>query len=255
MTDTPLDRAWTAAAADETALPRFWDMLAASELFLPIDPETLTGGAPQPLLFPVEGVETALAFDTEERLAGFMEGGTAHLTLSGRAVVGMFAGSGVQLGLNLGEAPSATILPAAALDWAAAALAQPVEASAGGIERLTPPAAATPELLAALDAKLNALGPAVAEAWLCGHGEGLILMLAMRAAGAEEAAVAALAETARFSGGDAPAYDIAVLGAGDARLEAARRMGLGFEPEDPEAVTRVERVAPGMDKAKPPKLR
>lgn len=255
MTETPLDRAWLAAEEDEAARPRFWDLFAASELFLAIDPGSLSGdGPPRPLLFPVEGIETGLAFDTELRMAGFL-GEAAHLTLSGRAAVGMFAGTGAQLGLNLGDAPSATVLPAEALDWAAAALRQPVETVEAAGASFAPPAGATPALLTALDAKLNALGPAVSEAWLVADAGRLLLCVAMRTPGAEAAAVAALAETARFAGGDEAAFDIAALAANDARLEAIRRVGLGFEPQDPDAVERMERVAPGADKGKPPILR
>lgn len=100
----------------------------------------------------------------------------------------------------------------------------------------------------------------VAEAWLCGTGggrrsEGLILCLVMRIDGAEQAAVAALAETARFAGGDKAAFDIAVLAPDDTRLASARQVGLGFEPAAPSAPEPVERTAPGMDKDKPPRLR
>ena len=199
--ETPLDHAWTAAAdeaAGEGGMARYYDVFAATELFLLIDPATLEGGgAPQPTLFPVDGADTALVFDTEARLADFVEDGAAHLTLSGRAVIGMFAGSGVQLGVNLGDAPSATILPAPAIDWAAEALRQPIEAALDQSVTLTLPRGVLPTLLTALDAKLAGMGAVVAEAWLCGTGggrrsEGLILCLVMRTPGAEQAAVAAL---------------------------------------------------------------
>ena len=251
---TPLDHAWAAAEADEAARAAYYDTFAATEFHLLIDPETLTGGAPQPLLFPVEGVDTALIFDTEARLAAFAEGG-AHLTLTGRAVVGMFAAKGVQLGVNLGDAPSATILPAEAVDWAAAALRQPIEQAEAAETTLTAPAGASDALLTAIDARLSAMGATVAEAWLCGLGEGLLLCLTLRTARAEEPVVSALAETARFLGGDRAAFDIAVMDREDPRLAAARKTGLGFELADPATVAKMEPVAPGMDKAKPPKLR
>ncbi|MGB0411755.1 MAG: hypothetical protein ACPGFA_09225 [Pikeienuella sp.] len=224
-TETPLDRAWS-LATDETAgeggMARFYDVFAATELFLLIDPASLDGGAatggraPQPILFPVDEIDTALVFDTEARLADFMEDGAAHLTLSGRAVIEMFAGKNVQLGVNLGDAPSATILPTEAIEWASSALRQPIEAELDKSVTLTLPRGVLPTLLTALDAKLAGMGAVVAEAWLCGTGggrrsEGLILCLVMRVAGAEHAAVAALAETARFAGGDKAAFDIAVL--------------------------------------------
>lgn len=261
---TALDRAW-AQANDETAgdggMSRYYDTFAATELFLLIDPASLEGATtPQPALFPVEDIDTALVFDTEERLAAFMEDGAAHLTLSGRAVIEMFAGKNVQLGVNLGDAPSATILPTAAVDWAASALRQPIEAALDQAVTLTLPRGVLPTLLTALDAKLAGMGAVVAEAWLCGTGggrrsEGLVLCLVMRVEDAEQAAVAALAETARFAGGDKAAFDIAVLAPDDARLASARKVGLGFEPQAPAAPEPVERAAPGMDKDNPPRLR
>ena len=265
--ETALDRAWMTANAElagDAEMPRFYDIFAATELFLLIDPETLEDGqTPRPLTFPVEGAETALIFDTEERLASFMEDGAAHLTLSGRAVISMFKGAGAQLGLNLGEAPSATILPAAAIDWAAEALAQPIETTEIGDAVLTVPRAVMPDLLQALDGKLASMGAVVAEAWLCGLGasagrgkpQPMVLCVCLREARAEQPVVSALAETARFTGGDRPAFDIAVLPQGDAKLAAARKVGLGFEPQNPEEVLQAEPVAPGMDPSKPPKLR
>ncbi|MEX2520993.1 MAG: SseB family protein [Paracoccaceae bacterium] len=259
--ETPLDRAWAASdAAKETgeetggddAMARYYEVFAAVELFLAVDPETLASEAPQPMLFPAEGAETALVFDNEDRLAAFMGEGVAHLALSGRAVMAMFAGSGVRIGVNLGDAPSATILPAEAVDWAAAAFRQPIEAETGAALSLGPPRGASADLLARIDARLAALGDVVAEGWLCAGEDGaLILCLALREDAAERAVVAALAETARFVGGEAAAFAIAVLDAGDPRLAAARRHGLGFEPPAPAPA----RIAPGSDPASPPKLR
>ncbi len=268
--ETPLDNAWstaTAPTAGDAEMARFYDIFATTELFLMIDSDTLdaasAGGAPKPLIFPVEGVDTALVFDTETRLASFMEDGGAHLTLSGRALISMFRGTGAQLGLNLGDAPSATILPAPAIDWAAEALSQPIETTEIGDAVLTVPRAVMPDLLQALDAKLAGMGAVVAEAWLCGLGAGagrgkpqpMVLCLGLREVQAEQQVVSALAETARFTGGDAPAFDIAVLPLEDAKMAAARKVGLGFEPTDPATQTRSEPAAPGMDPSKPPKLR
>lgn len=265
MTNTRLDDAWLATeapGAGDAEMARYYDVFAAAELHLLVDPETMAGdGPPQPQLFALEGGDTALVFDREARLASFMEGGAAHLTLSGRAVIAMFAGAGVQIGVNLGDAPSAALLPAEAVDWAAAALRQPIEAATAdaGDVLLTVPRGVMPDLMMRLDAKLSAMGAAVAEGWLCGLGSGrrsgLILCVALREAAAEGAVVEALAETARFAGGAAAAFDIAVLGAEDPRLAAARKVGLGFEPQDPAALAQPVEAPPGADPSKPPKLR
>ena len=266
MTETPLDRAWSATespTAGDAEMARFYDTFAAAELHLLVDQASIEGdGVPQPLTFPVDGVDTALVFDTAERMASFTEDGAAHLTLSGRAVIEMFAGSAAQLGVNLGDAPSVTILPPSALAWAADALRQPIEADTTAEATLTVPRGAMPTLLMQIDAKLAGMGGGVAEAWLCGLGAGggrgrpapLILCVVLRAAEAETAVVSALAETARFAGGERAAYDIAVMGPGDPRLEAARKVGLGFEPARPE-VERADPAPPGSDPKTPPRLR
>lgn len=259
-----LDRAWAAAeapGAGDAEMARYYECFAAAELFMPVEPDSLEGdGPPRPALFALESGDTALVFDREARLAAFMGGdggdggGAAHLTLSGRAAIAMFAGRGVGLAVNLGEAPSATVLPADAVDWAAAALSQPIEAEEGREILLRAPRGAAPDLLTRLDARLSAMGGEVKEAWLCGLGGregGLVLCVALRVAEAERGVVGALAETARFAGGDAPAFDIAVMAASDPRLAAARKAGLGFEPGAPESA----RPGPGGDPAQPPKLR
>lgn len=258
MTETPLDRAWAAAeapAAGDAGMAAYYEVFAAAELFLAIEPGSLEAEAQRPLLFPVEGASTALVFDTEARLAAFMGDDAAYLALSGRAVVAMFAGRGVQLGVNLGAAPSATVLPAAAVDWAARALGQPIEMETGAGVSLTAPKGATPALLARIDARLAAIGPALAEAWLCGAGAGLMLVLALRDSAAERAVVGALAETARFAGGERAAFDIAVMRSDEPGLAAARKIGLGFEIAPPPGAAAEPAGGPGTDPARPPKLR
>lgn len=255
MTETPLDRAAMLADAPDAGdaeRAHYYEVFAAAEFFLAIEPETLESDAPQPLLFPVEEVNTALIFDREDRLAAFMGGEGVHLALSGRAVLSMFSGRRIQIGVNLGDAPSATILPVEAVDWAVSALHQPIEAERNAGVKLTAPKGAAPELLARIDSRLAGMAEYISEAWLCGReGEGLILCLALRTDGAESAVVSALAETAQFAGGDRPAFDIAVLEADDAGLSVARAQGFGFEV----AVASHVRAIPGADPAKPPKLR
>ena len=110
---TPLDEAWLATdapGAGDAAMARFWEVFAAAELHLLIDPSSLDGdGTPAPLLFPVEQVETALVFDTASRMAAFMEQGAAHLTLSGRAVIGS-----TRSGVAVTTSPATSLRPARA---------------------------------------------------------------------------------------------------------------------------------------------
>lgn len=256
MNDTPLDRAWRAAEAQgagDAEMAEYYDTFAGVEFFLALEPDLLESEAPQPLLFSVEGAPTALIFDTEIRMANFLEAEAAHLALSGRAVISMFTGRGVQLGVNLGDAPSATILPAAAVDWAATALRQPIEAETGGRAALQAPVGVKPELLARIDAKLAGMAGLVRETWLCGVGEGaLALCVLLEQPAAENAVVSALAETARFAGGEGAAFDIAVVEDESPALSMARKVGFGFDLSAPPAPAP---LGPGMDPSAPPKLR
>lgn len=253
MSMTLLDEAWAQASAPgagDAEMARYYEVFAAAELFLAIEPETLESDAPQPLLFSLETGETALLFDREDRLADFFGAETAYLSLSGRAALSMFAGGGVQLGVNLGDSPSATILPAEAVSWAVAIIEDEARAEEGGALTLTKPVSADEALLRRIDARLAGMAGIVTEAWLCGDDEGgLVLCLRLSVASAETRVVAALAETSRFAGGDSPAFAIAVVEEGERALLAARRLGLGFTIEAPEH--RVEKI-PGAD---PPKLR
>ena len=138
---TPIDlahAAMEAAPGDEAARRRFYEVLAASELCLLLahEPE---GEVLDPAMFEPEGRPCVLAFDGEARLAAFAEGAAPYAALSGRALAGMLAGQGVGLGLNLGVAPSAILLPAEAVAWLAEMLpGAPLEVAARPVEFRVP---------------------------------------------------------------------------------------------------------------------
>ena len=108
----------------------FYRALADAELFILLEAEA-EGDVMTPRVFDLEGGPVLLAFDSEERLAGFSDQVLPYAALPGRGVAGQMVGQGPEaenrlaLGLNLGSgAASEVILPPEALDWLMAMLDQ-----------------------------------------------------------------------------------------------------------------------------------
>lgn len=269
--ETALDRAMRESGGDAAA-GRAVDALLSSQLFLLLDAAHLhedahaNPGRLRPKTLPLEAGETALAFDTEERLAAFAGGEAAYAEVSGRLLAGMLAGEGVHLAVNPGVAPSELFHEAAALRWMAEVSATRTEAQDAAPGAVGPPSAASEALAAALDAKLAALAAGLAEAWLV-QADGPRLILALRergtwgedeAAERHRAALAkALGETARLAAPEGPPLEAAFPAPAEAAAWAAiRRVGLGFDLPAPAAPSGPQaRPAPGSDPARPPKLR
>lgn len=256
--ETPLDRAHLAAEADESLRPRFWDRLLDAELFLVLEEEP-EGATVRPVILETSDGRVALAFDREGRMADFMEGMTPFAALSGRRLVGLLAGQGVGLALNLGGHGSETILPVEALRWAADQLADLTEVRESALRDIRKPAGLPEALLNAIHEKLPGLEGLAAEAWLVGVSyrdgqQGHLLAVLDALPPAQEAIATAMAEALRLSGLDAGALDIAFFDRGAKVAETIRRHGLGFEIPQP-AVEIREVSAPGSDPSKPPILR
>ena len=257
---TPLDEAHAgmeAAPKDTRARLRYFDRLAASELFLMLKEEA-QGDSISPEVFDIEGGPVVLAFDTEERLAEFAGRIVPYAALSGRSLAGMLAANDMGLAVNPDVAPSAYLMPADAVAW----LAQTVAARPDEVEAL-PEQVATPRdlpegLVEALAGRLSAAGGYAKTAWL---GEvqyrGGVRGLLLGFEGAEVWAHAALGrnvqEALAFSGLEGVALDVIFLEPGAALGAKLAEVGLRFDL--PEPARAVEPSAPGMDPAKPPKLR
>lgn len=245
--ETRLDAAWmraNAPKASDAETARFYDVMLAETLYLPvfdeIDEDTEQGIAPK--MIEVEGVQTLLAFDTEERLARFIEGPSNYVALPGRGVIEMIAGRDVQLALNLGVAPSATLLPPGIIDWIWETISAPpdvVELGRGAPLSVSAPTQAPQSLLAALTARLALMSRDVAEAWLFTtsfeRDEGGIarhLVLGLRLWPEAEPRADRLAqELAQLGNSFLPVelpFDIGFLNEGDRLLMLARERGLGL---------------------------
>ncbi len=260
MTDTPLDRAFAAAGGD-AADGRVVDALLNAEMLLLLEAPA-TGDTLRPVLLELEAGRTALAFDTETRLADF-GAGADFVQLPGRTLAEMLAGSGVNLAVNPGVAPSELFHDAAALEWMVQMGQAEAQAAEARISGLGAPRAASEALIAALDAKLAALAPLLSEAWLMGarHADGsdrLLLVLAERGSDAPRAGRAfdaadearrravslAASESARLAAPEGPELDAVFAAPEEPLLETARRHGLGFELPEPKAARGARPLGP-----------
>ncbi len=264
--ETPLDHAHAAMIADPEDPARraaFHEALAASGLFVPLKEEA-RGERIDPVVTEAGGRRLVLAFDREERLAGFIREPVARAALPGRMLVEMLAGKGIGILLNPGVAPSEWIVVPEAVDWLAGVLfAAAPRAAEGRIRRFLPPPSLAPDLLARLDARLARAGGLAREAWLVGGeheggGKGALLVFTDAAAGSEGALARAISEALAFCGPSAPALDVAFLESSDPRVKEIARLGLRIDlPAPPhgaaEALT--PPAPPGSDPGKPPRLR
>ncbi|EAQ02731.1 hypothetical protein OB2597_15155 [Pseudooceanicola batsensis HTCC2597] len=263
MTETtPIDAAHAAMEAapeDDAARLRFYERLADSELYLMLTQEARDDTV-TPDLFDLPEATFALVFDREDRLSGFAGRAVPYAALSGRAIAAMLAGQGIGLGLNLDVAPSAILIPPAAVDWLAATLSASPDEVEERIAEFTRPGDLPEVLLSALDTKLAMSAGLARTAYLVGTvsengARGHLLAFVDAVEGAQEALAKAAGEALTFSGLDAGVLDVAFFAATDPAAARLARHGLRFDLPEPPAPRRVERIAPGSDPEKPPKLR
>lgn len=259
MSGTPLDAAHArmAEAPDDDALRlAFYRTLAETEIFVLLDAEPV-GDSVLPAIFETSEGRVALAFDSEERLAGFAGGPAPYAAMPGRLLAAALEGRDTGLGLNLDVAPSSVLLPPTSLAWLAGVLAPAPEAGEARPDRLLPPD--LPEdVVGALDGKLARMERLARRAWLMagdwpdGRRTHLVIFEDARR-GSEAALARAVREAVVLSGRDGLTVDIVFLAAGDPVLARAARVGLRFDlPPLPQGGPPPGR--PGGDPSKPPKL-
>ena len=257
--DTPLDLAYVAMQEDDENAQAFYARFLEAELFLLLESE-MVGDAAQPLVMETSDGPLVLVFDLEERMAGFSDTPSDYVALSGRRIAKMLAGQGGAIGLNLGEALSAMVMPVEAVSWLAeAAIGDDEEIEANPLE-ISKPVGVPEALIVALDSKLANMGGVVSAAHLVsvrydGGENGHMLALVNVPEAAKTGVSEALSEALRFSGIEAAQLDLAFLSADDPHLESFVRAGLGFEIPELILPKAPELVAPGMDPEKPPILR
>lgn len=228
---TPVDAAHAAmeAAPGEAARRQFYAAIAAAELYLLLEDEA--GDTARPRIFPTEDGPVALAFDTAERMAAFLDAPAPYLAMPARRLFPLLAGARLALGLNLGVAPSAHLLPPEAVAWIAEALIPAEAAPAARIESVAAPGQAAAETLARLDGQLARLaGLATCAVLVHATGQdrppGLLLAIEAPEAAARAIADGFAAQIALM--GDAP-LDVAVLDAAHPLWPRLRAVGLAIE--------------------------
>lgn len=250
------------AVPDNDALRlRFYERLADAELFLLLA-EDSDGEAIRPAIFRLEDGDFAMAFDGEDRLAAFCDAPAPYAALPGRIVARELATVGAGLGLNIGVAPSAFLMPVEGLRWLSETLGHaPGAAEARPLAFHAP--AAPQALLAAIGEKLARLGGFADFAVLSGvryddGRQGHMLAFASPRADAEAALAKAVSEALVFSGVETGELDVTFLSPDDPALSAILAKGIRLElptPRREEVQVIGGPTGPGMDPDRPPKLR
>ncbi|MBZ4023163.1 hypothetical protein CKO11_11920 [Rhodobacter sp. TJ_12] len=264
---TPYDRAHAAmeAAPDNEALRlAVYDRLADAELFLLLEEEPVDEDI-TPQVFSTEEGDFILAFDLEERLSAFVGAPAPYAALPGRVIAQTLAGEGVGLGINLGVANSAMLLPPEALEWLTDTLTHAPQATSAipvAFDAPTLPPAVLGLLLPAFEAKFDQLAGLATHALLGGvtyegGGRGHVLAFVGAPEPAQPGIAKAMAEALAFSGLEAGEIDVTFLAEDDAATEVLMEKALVLHlPERvEEEVQELNRTPPGMDPDKPPILR
>ncbi|WP_417807941.1 SseB family protein [Thioclava sp.] len=265
---TPYDRAHAAMLAEpdnESKRLAIYDRLADAELFLLLESEPEDENI-TPQVFAADEGDFVLVFDTEERMAEFADAAQPYAALPGRVIAQHLVGEGIGLGVNLGVAESAMLLPPEALDWLTETLAQtPAQAQGRPVGFSAP--ALSPAILALLmpayQAKLDQLAGIAQAAVLGGvtyddgHRGHVLAVI-----GAHEhfrpGIAKAMGEALTFSGLDAGELDVTFLDPEDEAAQLLLDQGLVLhipEPVEEEVQEITPGAAPGMDPSKPPILR
>jgi len=257
---TDLDQAHAAmetAPEDDAARLRFYERLADTELFMLLGAEAEDDQI-TPELFEIEDQRFALVFDREARLSQFVGRVAPYAGVPGRALVQMLAGQGIGLALNLDVAPSAILIPAEAVDWLVATLSHGPAETEARLTEVSAPGGLPEVVVSGLDRKLAIAAGRARFAYLAAATyddgtRGHVLAFVDAAEGAERALASAAGEALTFSGIEAGVMDVLFVRASDPLAAHLAKVGLRFdlpEPADPHVPG-----APGMDPAKPPKLR
>ena len=244
---TPLDRAFAAFGEDEAGRRVVYATLAATPLVVALE-RPADGDRIEPLVLETGEGRFALAFDSEERLGGFLPRGTDYAVVPGRGLIGMLAGAGLGLGVNLEVAPSALLLSAEDLGWIVA------EAARGQVQevaRVDPGASDGPAVLVeALALRASELEGLCSGLCPVADGKGVAVVALDVPEGAKAALLAGMAELVGIlgiGGGIGVAFEV-----WDGPVHAA--VG-GPVPElDFRPVAHEPKPGPGMDPDNPPRL-
>ncbi len=265
---TPYDRAYAAMQADpdnQALRMAVYDRLADAELFLLLEHEPDADNDIIPQVFETEEGDFVLAFDLEERLAAFGDAPAPYAALPGRVIAQHLVGENIGLGVNLGVAASAMLLPPEALDWLTLTLThtpERAEARPIGFDAPALPPAVLALLLPAFEAKFDQLAGLATHALLGGvtyegGRRGHVLAFLGTPEAAQPGLAKAIHEALTFSGLEAGELDVTFLSQDDpaARILLDKALILHLPEVATQDVQEVAVTGPGMDPNKPPILR
>ena len=260
---TPLDAVherMTQSTGGDAERLAFYAALADTPLWVLLEsaPE---GDSVTPKLVDTDQGAAVPAVDREERPAALARDIAPQAAMPGRVLFRMLAGQGVGLGLNVGVAPTETVLTEDVVTWLAERLDEAPETLLDARpEELGAPEGLPEPLLEALDARLARVGVLAERAYLAEvryrDGRRVYLLAIVGAdAEAERAIAGTVAEAVRFGGDGMPTLDVAFVAPGGGMVARLEKVALRFDlpaPPDPEPH---RPAAPGSDPDKPPILR
>lgn len=259
--ETPIDRAHALmmSGADAERLG-FYQAVADAELYLWLTEEP-QGENISPEIYTSDDVQFVLAFDTEDRLADIAQNTVPRIAIAGRALANILSQNGIGLALNMGDAPSAILLPAEAMSWLVETL------SPGKSEKLERQPVSVSDAGHVSEALKNALLDKLTRA--AGHASRAFLATAIYAdartapmiafvdanKAVEDALRDAVNEALIFSGEQEKSMDVAFLDASHPMVSTLATIGFELDMRVVEPPSPLQPSAPGMDPASPPRLK
>lgn len=236
---TPLDQAHRQMEENpDQPAPRlrFYERLVATELFTVLDaiPE---GDSISPRTFSVEAQNYVLVFDLAERLVEFTSARTPFAAMPGRDLVALLAGQGIGLGVNLGLASSAILIPPDAVEWLQGLLANEATGTSDVPRGFHRPVLANDDLVAAIGRKLAVMVGLANSAHLVGvtyeNGRrGLLLGFIGARLQARSALTAAVNEVISFYGREAT-VDVGFFDGSERTCERMQDVGIRIDIPEP----------------------
>ncbi len=262
---TLLDKAYLEMQAQNgegPAVLRFYERLVDAALFMILESEP-EHDIVKPLVLDTSEGSLVLAFDREDRLAGFVENPTPYIGISGRELIDMLAKNHLGLGLNFGEAPSSTQVSVETVHWLVDILAKTTDQLVSQPKSFTSPKSTDAEFMSALAYKLASMAGVIEKALLVSvdyeNGDsGLMLALTGVPEEAKPALIGAISETVKFSDDNNLKIDVSFIEPATEIFNKITAVALQFdlpEPQEKPVISDRKPAAPGMDPDNPPILR
>lgn len=263
--DTQLSRLDTAYAnmqnpdGDETAELRFYETFCDCVLTVLIVEDEAQDKIQFDIFETSQGA-LVLAFDSEDRMAEFIEKPTGFINMPGRELLQMLSDQQLGIGLNLAVAPSSQILEKATLDWVRDVIGSESMVKMDKISSLKPATNISPSLSQNLAMRLQAFYGFVESVLICdvtyedGYA-GTAFFVLNCDPDTEANLFAMLMETQRFSSRDDSEIAIQFIQTNSPNIDDIRAVAQEVKPLPRSAKSISTPKAPGRDPAKPPKLR